>query len=341
MADITISEHFVRAALSGAEAKGFNTRAMLEKANIHPDVLTQKKARVTGKQYTKLMQVLWTDMQDEFMGFAKVRSKPGTFATMCQILIHCSNLESVYRKSCQFYSLFEKPVNLELSIEGDQGCLAIRSEEEFDDPMHFLQESLLVIWHRLSCWLIGSHIILDKATFDYPEPEHASEYRHLFHCPLHFSEKETAIYFNTRYIQLPITRDEIELKDFLKTSPTDLLAKPDDSASYTAKIRRIIGRDFTEDMPDFEAVSSNLNVSPQTLRRRLKDENTSYQEIKDNLRRDLSIYHLCRREYTINEIAILVGFTEPSTFHRAFKKWTGLTPGAYREGERLETESVN
>lgn len=339
MADITISEHFVRAALSGANAKGFDTSAMLQKANISPDVLAEKKARVTGKQYTKLMQVLWSDMQDEYMGFTRYRSKPGTFATMCQILIHCSNLESVYRKSCQFYSLFEKPVSLELSINGDQGVLTVRSEEEFSDPMHFLQESLLVIWHRLSCWLIGSHIILDKATFRYPPPEHESEYRHLFYCPLHFSKSETAIYFNARYLQMPIIRDEIELKDFLKTSPTDLLAKPDDSSSYTAKIRKMIGRNFSEDMPDFEAVSSTLNVSPQTLRRRLKDENTSYQEIKDNLRRDLSIYHLCRREYTINEIAILVGFTEPSTFHRAFKKWTGLTPGAYREGERMESEA--
>jgi AraC-like DNA-binding protein len=52
----------------------------------------------------------------------------------------------------------------------------------------------------------------------------------------------------------------------------------------------------------------------------------------------MSIYHLCRREYSINDIAIRVGFTEPSTFHRAFKKWTGLTPGAYREGERMEIE---
>ncbi|MCP5206336.1 MAG: AraC family transcriptional regulator [Hahellaceae bacterium] len=338
MEDITISEHFLRAALSGAQAKGFDTKAMLLKANISPDVLSEKKARVTGKQYTRLMQALWNDMQDEFMGFYKHRSKPGTFATMCQLVIHSANLESVFRRGTQFYSLFEKPISLELSVVDNQASLIIRSEEELNDPMHFLQESLLVIWHRLCCWLIGTHIILDEASFTYSSPEHVGEYRHLFHCPLHFCQDVTAIRFSTRYLQMPVLRDEIELRKFLRTSPADLLAKPDDSNSFTARIRKIIGRDLSADMPDFEAVSSLLNVSPQTLRRRLKDENTSYQEIKDNLRRDMSIYHLCRREYTINEIAILVGFTEPSTFHRAFKKWTGLTPGAYREGERPEIE---
>jgi AraC-like DNA-binding protein len=79
-----------------------------------------------------------------------------------------------------------------------------------------------------------------------------------------------------------------------------------------------------------------MHLSPQTLRRRLKEENTSYQEIKDHLRRDQAIYYLSRNDYPINEIAHLIGFTEPSTFHRAFKKWTGLTPGAYRQGERAE-----
>jgi AraC-like DNA-binding protein len=70
------------------------------------------------------------------------------------------------------------------------------------------------------------------------------------------------------------------------------------------------------------------------LRRRLKQENTSFQEIKDLLRRDLAIYFLGRPELPVNEIAHRVGFTEASTFHRAFKKWTGVTPGAYREGDR-------
>ena len=73
-------------------------------------------------------------------------------------------------------------------------------------------------------------------------------------------------------------------------------------------------------------------MSPQTLRRHLREEGTSFQELKDHLRRDLAIYQL-GSDLPIQRIAERLGFSEPSAFHRAFKKWTGLTPGAYRAQE--------
>ena len=71
------------------------------------------------------------------------------------------------------------------------------------------------------------------------------------------------------------------------------------------------------------------------LVRRLKDEGSSYQQIKDNLRRDTAVYFLSRPELSIDEIALQLGFSEPSAFHRAFKKWTGVTPGVYRQEKSL------
>ena len=338
MAELTVSEHFVKAALSGAEQRGVNAAEILIAAGIDPTLIQQQGARVTEKQYTQLMQTLWITLQDEYMGFTSHKSKPGTFATMCYLTIHCNTLESVFKRAYAFYNLFDKPISMELYNKGDQAHLTIVFDEELEDPYHFLQESLLVIWHRFSCWLTGKRIILDKVSFNYPEPQHVNEYKHLFHCPLVFNQTHTRLSFNTRYLHESIIRDEQELKDFLKSSPADLLGKPDDYNSYTSQIRQHIGRDLREELPDFEAVSSKLNLSPQTLRRRLKEENTSYQEIKDNIRRDQAIYHLSRNDFSINEIAYRVGFTEPSTFHRAFKKWTNLTPGAYRQGERKVNE---
>ena len=85
--------------------------------------------------------------------------------------------------------------------------------------------------------------------------------------------------------------------------------------------------------PDLEAVARHLHVSPQTLRRHLREEGTSFQALKDELRRDIAIYHLGRADLSLQAIAEQLGFSEPSAFHRAFKKWTGLTPGAYRAQE--------
>ncbi len=333
MANLTVSGHFVLAALSGAEYQQQDSSAMLRRAGISPELIRTPGARVSSAQFTRLMQVIWEAMQDEFMGMGPRRCRPGTFATMCTLILEHSTLESGLERAEHFSHLFHSTVCMGLERASDRASLVLHLDPPVHDPHYFLRESILVIWHRLFSWLIGQAITLKEARFDYPAPPHADEYRHIFHCPLAFDADRTELIFDARFLNAPIIRDRPEMRRFLKTSPADLLARPDEGNSYTGRIRALIGRDFSQALPDFEWIASELHVSPQTLRRRLKQENTSFQEIKDLLRRDLAIYHLGRGERSINEIAHLVGFTEPSTFHRAFKKWTGMTPGAWREEE--------
>lgn len=83
-------------------------------------------------------------------------------------------------------------------------------------------------------------------------------------------------------------------------------------------------------LPDFISVAAELCVSPQTLRRKLQAENTSYQNIKDSLRRDIAIDKLVNEHLSVAEIGQLLGFVEPASFTRAFKQWTGVSPAEYR-----------
>lgn len=186
-----------------------------------------------------------------------------------------------------------------------------------------------MIWHRLASWLIGQRIRLEEATFSYPAPDHQAEYDLLFPCPRRFSAGCTSLLFAARYLGMPLLQDERTLKQFLQHSPADLLARPDGGDSLTSQIRRLLGRDCRH-WPDLDQVARQLHMSSQTLRRHLREEGGSFQQLKDHLRRDLAIYHLGRDELSIQDIAEQLGFSEPSAFHRAFKKWTGLTPGAYR-----------
>ena len=189
-----------------------------------------------------------------------------------------------------------------------------------------------MIWHRLGSWLIGQRIRLHQATFSYPMPAHASEYDLLFPCTQVFGAPNSSLVFPARYLGLPLLQDERTLKHFLERSPADLLSRPDEGDSLSSQLRRLLSRDRTP-WPDLEAVAQHLHISPQTLRRHLREEGTSFQALKDELRRDIAIYHLGRADLSLQEIAEQLGFSEPSAFHRAFKKWTGVTPGAYRAQE--------
>ncbi|MEB0041283.1 AraC family transcriptional regulator [Pseudomonas sp. MH10] len=327
----TIASHFARAALGGAQRQGMECSQLLLQSGIQPEWLGEPRARIAPEQFARLIQLLWQAMDDEYMGFGQAPSKRGTFAMMCHALIHCRSLEKSLERGLLFYSLFPHAPRLSLRREGDWARLSL-DDSTLRDPEHFLSECLLVIWHRLGSWLIGQRIRLEQATFRYGKPQHASEYDLLFPCPIVFDAQSTSLLFHARYLSLPLLQDERTLKRFLERSPADLLARPDDGDSLSNQLRHLLSRDCSR-WPDLENVAEHLHISPQTLRRHLREEGTSFQGLKDQLRRDMAIYHLSRAELSLQQIAEQLGFSEPSAFHRAFKKWTGLTPGAYRTQE--------
>ncbi|WP_314386141.1 AraC family transcriptional regulator [Pseudomonas brenneri] len=331
MRERTIASHYARAALGGARRAGYDCSTLLQQLGITPELLAEPRARIAPEQFTRLLQMLWQALDDEYLGFADGPSKRGTFAMMCHALIHCRTLEKALQRGLLFYSLFPQGPRWRLSREGDMARLSL-DDSQLWDPDHFLSESLLVIWHRLGSWLIGQRIRLEQVTFSYPIPAHASEYDLLFPCPLVFNAANSSLVFHSRYLNLPLLQDERTLKHFLERSPADLLSRPDEGDSLSSQIRRLLSRDRTP-WPDLEAVAQHLHISPQTLRRHLREESTNFQALKDELRRDIAIFHLGRADLSLQEIAEQLGFSEPSAFHRAFKKWTGVTPGAYRAQE--------
>ncbi|MBC3271983.1 AraC family transcriptional regulator [Pseudomonas sp. SWRI81] len=332
MRERTIASHFARAALGGARRLGFDYSGLLLQLGISPELLDEPRARIAPEQFTRLIQGLWLALDDEYLGFGNAPSKPGTFAMMCHASIHCRNLEKALQRGLLFYSLFPDAPRLTLNREDEWVRLSL-DDSPLWDPDHFLTESLLVIWHRLGSWLIGQRIRLEQATFSYPRPDHGAEYDLLFPCPMVFGTERSSLLFHSRYLAMPLLQDERTLKHFLERSPADLLSRPDDGDSLSSRLRRLLSRDSAH-WPDLEAVAAHLHISPQTLRRHLREEGTSFQELKDQLRRDIAIYHLGRAELSLQQIAEQLGFSEPSAFHRAFKKWTGLTPGAYRAQEQ-------
>ncbi len=101
--------------------------------------------------------------------------------------------------------------------------------------------------------------------------------------------------------------------------------------TMTLRIRELLKEHVATEMPTLKEVAGQLYLTPKTLHRRLAYEGNSYQKIKDDLRRDMAIHLLGEQQLTIIDVAEQIGFSDTCTFHRAFKKWTGVTPGLYRQ----------
>ncbi len=327
----TISIHFVNAALAGVRRLNIDLNVILNRAGIDAELLTQPRARVSPDQYTRLAQTLWLVSQDEHLGFGRSPRRLGTFAMMCRLIIHAGTLGKALERGSQFYRLFGDEWSMGIARDTHDARLSVHIPMD-RDPEHFITEGMLMVWHGLASWLIERRIPLERVQFAYPEPSHISEYDALFFSPImRFDQQRTEITFAADYLDLPIRQTEASLDEFLKTAPAQLLVKFKNSSSLTSRIREVLKTHIGEEMPTLNDVASRLYLSPQTLRRRLATEGKSYQTVKDNLRRDAAIHLLLRPELTLEDVAQQVGFSETSTFHRAFKKWTGVTPGLYRQ----------
>ena len=131
-------------------------------------------------------------------------------------------------------------------------------------------------------------------------------------------------------------RSDQELQTYVQNAPADVMTIPGSDSTLEAQVERIIRQQNPDRLvfAPIHQMAKELGISSQTLHRRLKESATSYQKIKDNLRREVAIQKLVNEKLSVEQVADIVGFTESRSFTRAFKHWTGLTPRAYckREG---------
>jgi AraC-like DNA-binding protein len=332
---------FAKALLVQARVFGRDVGAMLEAAEFPFDPLRtpEEPSFVSMEQYSRLCVELFRELADESGGVLSGSPTPfGTTRLLLYSVIHCHSLHAVLERAIEFNaacreSSGEIRVNrLDIDEESKLASLYYYSVAEPANPPP--QDGALCglsMWLRLCGWLIGQHIDVVSAQCAGPSPDNLDALRHFFPCPVSFDAESNAVTFSARHLEAPVIRTEIELEKFLPVAPYHVVIKPVASdASISSRIRNLLGDDFREEMPSFEALTGMLNMSPRTLRRRLEKEGTSYQRIKDNARRDVAISSLTRDRMTVSDVAEQVGFSDPSAFHRSFKKWTGLSPGEYR-----------
>jgi len=334
----TVSICFVAAALQAVRARGFDAEALLLRVGLAPSLLGVPQARVSAKHYGALWRLTAATLDDEFFGQDSRRMKVGSFAMLCHALVGCRTLGAALERGLRFFALLLDDVAGVLERDGAVARIVLRplsSPGAGNHPVRpsvFGQETLLMLLHGVACWLVGRRIALTRAEFAYPAPTHAAEYRLMYSPWLAFDRPRTAIAFDATHLDLPVVQNERTVKEFLRGAPENILVKYKNGSSLRALIRKRLRRALPDGVPEFERLAGELKVTPATLRRRLHGEGASYQEIKDQLRRDLAIDYLSHSDRSVMDIALELGFSERSAFYRAFRRWTGASPGEFRRG---------
>jgi AraC-like DNA-binding protein len=186
--------------------------------------------------------------------------------------------------------------------------------------------------------LAGRRVPLVEVRFPHQRPADEAPYRRFFGAPVRWGVGQAALVIPRSALDLPLVKADPHLAAYFQAQADALVRKgaAEITEPLSSQVRRRVIEALPSGPPALPAVARSLGQSPRSLRRHLADEGTSFQALVERTRNELAVRYLSDSKLTVSEIAFLVGFSELSPFLRAFRRWTGLTPGEYRQGGRSD-----
>ncbi len=330
----TISPIYVKSSLMGAIRKGYNPEEILRAQGLPPEILSNPKLRISTLSFAELSRTLTELLRDEAGGLLAKPNKMGSFKLLARACLSSRNIKEslhIWREASNY---MDNSVSAFTRFDDDSGYIAITCEKAEGITDNYILESLLTACHRFHCWLAGEFIPIERVDLAYPKPDFSDEHRFVFYgAPVHYEQKQNALHFSRQTLELENHRDRDDLRKMFQKPHINILTLPRQSKTASIRVRLWMEKLFRDGggLPQLDEASAYMGLTEQTLRRRLKTDGYSFNKLKEDTRRDMAIYYIKQSDLSIEEIGFRLGFSEASTFIRAFKKWTELTPLAYRK----------
>ncbi len=330
---VTMPIELVRAATAFAIHQGWDVNGILHEAGIPPLLLAEGRARVTEEQAIRIVRHMWRLTDDEMFGIGSHPLPRGSLRLLMYGLVGAPDMGAAIERARGFAQAMPALPSIELEVEDGLARLSWESWGGPDDPEHLLAYTAVALIHRILAWGIARPVRLHHVELTFHRPPSIEMPNLVFGAPQVYEAPKQAIVFDAALLRAPLMRDEQELDEFINQSPAGLLARVEESGDIRDQVRRMVEQGLRGSQPDGDEIARRLAMSPQTLRRKLAAQDTSLREIRETVLRDAAVTALVSTDESIAEIATRLGFSEPSAFTRAFRRWTGSPPSAYRSND--------
>ena len=335
MADLTDSGTLVRLAYNGLRNLNVDADEVLRRSGLDPEKLYQPNLRTKFSAQPKFWNAAVELSGDPCIGLHLGEKMPVYKGQILEyLLLSSETFGEGLKRVLNYQRLISDAMHGDLT-ESPQACLTnYFSGQQYVTP--HLAEALVVSLIRFLQSVTESKFKPDKIVFTHSANTHIAEYQRIFQCDVAFNAKAFKLFFPNAMLHHRSLYAEPELLNMHLHSADqhiELLKKQD----LIADIRSQVGALLESGDITLNTISSRLGLSPRQLRHQLNLAGTSLQRIINQHRKSLSKRLLSQTDEAINEIVYLTGFSEPSTFYRAFKRWEGITPIEYRQRHRLQT----
>ena len=321
---------FVQAVVQAYQQRGLSPASALATAQIAPEAVQHQHARITALQMELLCAHAMRELDDEALGWFSRRLPWGSYGMLCRASLGAPNLGVALKRWCRHHRLLTSDIVLDLRVADGVATLAITENRPLGEFREFCLVSSLRFVLGYACWAIDSRIALRAARFPFAAPGHADAYPLMFPGTVQFGAAQASVSFDAQYLALPLQRDEPALRTMLKRAlPLTVLQYRRDRL-LGQRVRELLRTPQPVHSATADGLAARLHMSSRTLHRQLHEEGVSLQALKDEVRREQAMDQLRRSSRPIKQIALAVGFRNEKSFSRAFRGWTGESPGEFR-----------
>lgn len=315
---------------------GFDGAAMAVDAGIDPAVFQQPGRRIPLSATTELWELAAEATGDPTFGLSVAHLvRPSTFAGLSMGMVTSTTLQGAFERLNRFQTVVLAPSGrMELTIRGDTFAWSNSFPDPIPAPNAMAMEALLGSIVLCGRFLRGRtfapeavHLVRDG----HPCDEALAEF---FRCPITYGSDHYRLEFALSVMTSPLPTGAPELAKMADDLAATWVSTLPASTGLVDRVRALtLGLD-ADGQADKTTIAAALAMSPRTLQRRLKEQGTTLLQVMTEVRRDRACELLALETHTVAEVAYLLGFHDASSFRRAFKRWTGKSPGQYADLRR-------
>lgn len=332
----TVQAKAVEKIVNAAAAHGAEPESLYHAVRLDPSVLSDPDNRIPFAQIVYLYEKAAELSADDDFGLHLGESvNPSAFDVVGYCALNSPTLGAAFARVARYHSIWTDGALFTLESANDTSAI-VYSYVDTTIREHRQDAEMTLATVATLCRNVATPDFAPVSVeFQHHAPPDISEHVRVFRCEVQFAAPANKLSFPSSYLSLPIAKADASLCAVLDRHAEELLEKFPPRDSLIDQVRSIITGEFRGGDPSLEHVADQLSLTPRTLQRKLQELGTSHNEILDQMRRQLAMRYLREDRMAICEVAYLLGFSESSSFHRAFKRWTGVTPKEFRKPGRL------
>jgi AraC-like DNA-binding protein len=326
----TIAATSTLAMVRAAEARGVPTADLLEQAGLSSAFLEDPDSRIPGRTVLALWHALRERTGDPLLQLAAPVSLPfGAYRVIDYLVGASATVGDGVGRFARFFSLIADGIALTIQRDAHAHCLCLARADGGPVPAIYVDYVFAALVTRIRM-KIRAALCVQRVELQQPEPDSATTYVDLFRAPVCFAAAADRLCFSDEEWGAPMDNADTALAHVLEEHARILARRtPAAAAGFSADVQKTIASALAEG-GSAEEVARALHCSVRTLQRKLVATGTTFRQVSDTVRGQLAIDYLADRNVSIAEVAFMLGFSDQSSFNRAFRRWTGESPGRWR-----------